>query len=62
MDETEADIATVSFKIDDAKIRQEEQMTEDLQEIKNQIIMNADVICTTLDGCYNTDMANVFVK
>ena len=55
------DIEAVDKFIEDAKIVQEEKIANALQELKNNYINNADVICTTLEACHNSDLENIFL-
>ena len=55
------DIEAVDKFIEDAKKAQEEKIANALQELKNDFISNADVICTTLEACHNSDLENIFL-
>lgn len=60
--EVEDEIETVGALLESAKKSQEEKIAEDLQEFKHQLILEADVICATVDGCYFAEMESIFIE
>ncbi|XP_032787316.2 uncharacterized ATP-dependent helicase C29A10.10c [Daphnia magna] len=55
------EIETATVLLEETKKVQEEKVEKDLQDQKHLTISQADVICTTLETCCDTDMQNIFL-
>ncbi len=62
LNEVNDEIETATALSQDTKKRQEEAMEKILQDDKRLIICQADVICTTLEGCCSTEMETIFLE
>lgn len=60
--QVEDEIDTVNALMESAKKSKKEKIAEDLQDFEHQLISNADVICTTLEGCYSPQMESIFIE
>jgi len=56
------EIKTTTDFLQDNKKLQDEAMEKVLQDEKRLIICQADVICTTLEGCRSTEMETIFLE
>ncbi|KAI9556972.1 hypothetical protein GHT06_016766 [Daphnia sinensis] len=61
MAEVSDEIETATVLLDETKKVQEEKVEKDLQDQKHLTISQADVICTTVETCCDTDMQNIFL-
>ncbi|XP_057374382.1 uncharacterized protein LOC130695286 [Daphnia carinata] len=61
LEEVTDEIETATILLEETQKVQEEKVEKDLQDHKHLTISQADVICTTLETCCDTDMQNIFL-